>query len=464
MSPLPELHDRWRSAVAATRDLVHFDGAEQARVLAHLGKWIVLGGAVGVLSGLAAAFFLATLDLVTAYRLDNPWLIPFLPLAGLALGAAAHYGAGRSAAGNNLIIDEIHEPTAWIPRRMAPFVYGGTIVTHLFGGSAGREGTAVQMAGSLTDLLNRLLRLDGEDRRIMLIAALAGGFGAAFGVPLAGCVFALEVQAVGRVRYDAIVPALTASIVGDLVVAGVGVEHAALAPVSAVHLEPALAAKVALAGLAFGLTGLVFAELTHGIRRLVTARLSWPPLRPFVGGVVVVGLTVVVGDQEYNGLSLGLAHAALSGAEIVPWAFGLKLLFTSVTLGSGFLGGEVTPLLVIGAALGATLGGLLGVPVPLLAAIGLVAVFGGAANTPLACTVMGAELFGADALPLFAIGCVVAYVFSSHRGIYASQRVAVPKAADTLGPHGPVVGERVHDADARRRRRRSGPATGGADG
>ena len=195
---------------ATVRALVRLDLAEQARLLVHLVRWILLGAVVGVLAGLASAAFLEALDRVTETREAHPWLLFGLPLAGFAVGLAYHYGGGRSSGGNNLIIDEIHDPQAWVPRRMAPLVFAGTVATHLFGGSAGREGTAIQMAGSLTDGFARVARMARLDRRLLLIAAIAGGFGSVFGVPLAGCVFALEVQSLGRIRYDAIVPAMTA--------------------------------------------------------------------------------------------------------------------------------------------------------------------------------------------------------------------------------------------------------------
>lgn len=408
---------------------------EQLDRLRHLAKWIVLGALVGILAGLSSAFFLWTLDKVTLYRIEHPWLLWLLPFAGLAVGLAYHHWGGTAAGGNNLILDEIHEQRAWIPKRMAVLVYLGTEITHLFGGSAGREGTALQMSGSLTDAASRALRLNDADRRIMLISALAGGFGAVFGVPVAGCVFGLEVQSVGRLRYDAIVPALTASLVGDLVVKGLGVKHTVTPALSGIDITAGLVAKVALAGLAFGLTALVFSELTHGIKRFLAARVIWPPLRPFIGGVAIIGLTYAVGNRDYNGLSLALIGKSLAGGiGVVTFAFAFKLVFTAVTLGAGFQGGEVTPLFVIGATLGVTLGHLLGVPVEIMASVGFVAVFAGAANVPLACTVMGAELFGADGLLLFAVACIMSYVFSSHRGIYTSQRIAVAKGPLTQDP------------------------------
>jgi H+/Cl- antiporter ClcA len=397
------------------------------RHIAHMLRWVALGAVVGVLAGLSSAAFLESLDWATDTRLDHPNLLYLLPLGGLIVGLAYHYLGGRSSDGNSLIIEEIHEPTAWVPRRMAPLVFGGTVLTHLLGGSAGREGTAIQMSGSLTDLFSRVVRLKPSDRRLMLITALAGGFGAVFGVPLAGCVFALEVQAVGAMRYDALVPALSASLVGDLVVRGLGVTHTPLPHLATVHLTAALTAKVALAGVLFGLAGLAFTELTRGVRR-AAASIPWAPMRPVLGGVGVIALTLLVGNRAYLGLSIPLITAATAGgAGIVAGAFALKLIFTAVTLGTGFPGGEVTPLFVIGATLGVTLGRLLGVPIPLLAAIGFVAVFAGAANTPLACTIMGVELFGGAGVVLFGVACVMSYIFSSHRGIYESQRVHVAK-------------------------------------
>jgi H+/Cl- antiporter ClcA len=411
------------------------DLREQGRLIVHLVRWIVLGAVVGLLAGLSSAAFLETLTWATNVRTDHGWLLYLLPVAGLAIGLVYQYVGGRAAQGNTLIIEEIHEPTAWVPRRMAPLVFVGTVATHLFGGSAGREGTAIQMSGSLTDAASRLMRLRPADRRLMLIAALGGGFGAVFGVPIAGCVFALEVQAVGRMRYDALVPALTASIVGDLVVRGLGVKHTALPRLAEVHLTAALSAKVAVAGVVFGAASIVFVELIHAIRDLLAAAVRWAPLRPVIGGVAIVALVGIVGSRDYLGLSVPLiTKATAGGVGIIGGAFALKLLFTTITLGSGFQGGEVTPLFVIGATLGVTMGRLLGVPVPLMAAVGFVAVFAGAANTPLACTVMGVELFGGAVVVPFAIACVVAYVCSSHRGIYSSQRVDSAKGSVELAP------------------------------
>jgi H+/Cl- antiporter ClcA len=411
---------RWLARLAGGVD-------EHARLVVWLLRWVALGVGVGVLAGLSSALFLKLLEWSTRSFAEHGWLLWLLPLGGLAMGCLYHYTGGRSIEGNVLIIDEIHEPRTGVPRRMAPLVLISTVATNLFGGSAGREGTAIQMSASLTDGGARLLHLSREERRTLLVAGMSAGFGAVFGVPLAGAVFGMEVQSVGRVRYEALVPSLTGALVGDLIVRGLGVHHTPTPQLGPLDLDAVLLVKVALAGVVFGLVGAVFIEAVHLVKRIGTRLTGWPPARPVIGGAIVIALTLLVGNRHYNGLSVPLAVDALAGNDPGLQVFALKLLFTAVTLGFGFYGGEVTPLLVIGSTLGAALAAVLGLPVALLAAVGYVAVFAGAANVPLACTIMAVELFGREALEPAAVGCVMAYVFSSHRSIYASQRLAVAK-------------------------------------
>lgn len=395
------------------------------------GKWVLLGGAAGVLAGTASYIFLISLAWATATRLAQPALLYALPLLGFGVGWLYDRFGGTAALGNNLVIDEVNNNRAKIPLRMAPLVLLGTILTHLGGGSAGREGTAIQMGASLADGLRRLLGLTGEDRRLLLMAGISGGFGAVFGVPAAGFVFGMEVQGIGRIRYEGIIPCLVAAFVGDLVGRAWGAPHSHYPQFEAIPLDSLLVLKVALAGVAFGLTSLLFVELTHGIKIFMSRLSGWTPFYPLLGGIAVIGLTWLVGTRDYLGLSLPLITASVDGPGVTPWAFALKLLFTAVTLGTGYLGGEVTPLFVIGATLGDALTGLLGGPPGLLAAVGLVAVFAGASNTPLACAIMGIELFGGGLTPYLFLGCVVAYLASGHRGIYMTQRVHQPKTAVT---------------------------------
>ena len=410
-----------------------------ADLLQHLLKWLLLAFVVAVLAGTASAAFLAALDWATRTRLAHAWLIWLLPVAGFAVGwLYLRYGSSVEG-GANLLIDEIHDPKKIIPLRMAPLVLGGTVISHLFGASVGREGTAVQMGGALADQLTRMFHLHNEDRRIILMAGISAGFASVFGTPLAGALFGLEVLAIGRLRYEAMLPCLAAAVIADQVVLlwgpllHIGHTH------YAVPLIPALSAwtlsAMVIAGVLFGATGKLFAQATHGLSALMKRWISYAPLRPLIGGLVVALAVWLLGTDRYIGLGIPTIVDALQ--EPLPaWDFLGKMAFTIVSLGTGFKGGEVTPLFFIGATLGNALGPLLHQPVALLAAIGFVAVFAGAANTPIASALMAMELFGAEIGVYAAIACVVAYLFSGHAGIYRAQRSGHAKrtASKDLGP------------------------------
>jgi len=408
-------------------------------------KWLGLVVPMSMAVGSACALFLWSLERVSQIRFAHPWLLFFLPLGGLGVGLLYYY-CGRSAeGGNNLIMDQIHQPGGGVPRRMAPLVLFGTLVTHLFGGSAGREGTAVQMGGSIASAFCQWFRLDAGKVRIVLMAGIAAGFGAVFGTPLAGAVFALEVLVIGRVEYAALLPCFVAAVAADWTCHawGVGHTHYAIgflageaAPSSFFHLEPWLLAKVAVAAAAFGLASVAFSELSHGLSALFKRLIPYGPLRPVAGGVLVIGLFFLAGTGDYLGLGVSSPDpkavtivSFFRSAEIHHWSWLWKIVFTAVTLSSGFKGGEVTPLFFIGAALGNALAGVLGAPTDLFAALGFVAIFAGATNTPLACTLMGVELFGATHIVYIATACFLAYLFSGHSGIYLSQRVGIPKSS-----------------------------------
>ena len=400
-------------------------------------RWTLLAAAVGGLAGTVSAGFLVALEWVTAWRETHLWVLALLPLGGLLVGLAYQRFGNRVVRGNNLILDEIHAPSATIPLRLVPLVLGGTLLTHLVGGSAGREGTAVQMGGALADQLGRWL--PRRERRLLLIAGMSAGFASVFGTPLAGAVFGLEVFLLGTVRYEAIWPSFLAAIVADWVTRAWGVGHTAYPALAALPLSaPGLAATV-LAGALFGLTARGFATLTHTVSRWF-GRLRYAPQRPVVGGVLVALLLWAAGPVRYAGLGVPVIVEAFQH-PLPPTDFAWKLALTALTLGCGFKGGEVTPLFFIGATLGSALAGVLPLPVALLAGMGFVGVFAGAANTPLACLLMGLELFGARAGVYLGLACVVAYLFSGHSGIYAAQVIGQAKHRRLGRQQGKRLGE-----------------------
>jgi H+/Cl- antiporter ClcA len=394
--------------------------AKQFPFLFYLFKWLLLSTLIGLLAGTTSAFFLLGLDWLTNWRENHLWIITFLPVAGLAIGLSYHFWGTDVVKGNNLVLEEFHSPTKVIPLKMAPLVLLGTLTTHLFGGSAGREGTAVQMGAAISDQFSKFFRLNDNDRKILLIIGISAGFAAVFGTPLAGAVFALEVLVLKKFKTDAVLPSLIAAFIADYTCLAWNVNHSTYR----IPMVPDLGINNLLwaifAGIIFGLCAWLFSKSMHFWTNLFKSKISYPPFRPMIGGIFIALAVYFIGHTNYIGLGIPIIKSAFTD-DLNSYDFLLKILFTSFTIGAGFKGGEVTPLFFIGATLGNALVWFVPLPVALLAGMGFAAVFAGATNTPIACTLMGMELFGVESAVFIGIACLISYFFSGHQGIYTSQ-------------------------------------------
>ncbi|MTA27776.1 MAG: voltage-gated chloride channel protein [Actinobacteria bacterium] len=398
--------------------------SDAVKRFAHLLSIVLSSIVVGAVGGIGSWALFEALDQATSTRLEHRWLVWLLPLAAGILGFTYWKFGGSANRGTSIVIANANggdgtEPVEPVPARMAPMIFGATYIAQLTGASVGREGAALQISGSVTSLLARPLRLSDGDRGLLMTAAMAGAFGGAFGVPLAGAIFGLEVQRTGRLRYEGVVPALVASVTADLVVEGLGRST----PIShlVIDLDWWMATRLAALGVVAGLAARLFIVVLRLVRTIAERTVAFTPLRPVVGGLATLALMLLLG-RDYLGLSLPLVDHALAGDLADWWDPLLKILFTAVALGCGIPGGEVTPLFVVGATLGSVMSAPLGLPPAITAAVCLGAVFGAASNTPVACAVLVIELFGAHmAIPAAIVG-VVAYAVSPREGIYSGQR------------------------------------------
>lgn len=399
---------------------------EQIPSLLYLLKWIAICLLLGIIAGSISAFFLWSLEWATDWRETHLWIIALLPVGGFIIGLSYHLYGSSVVKGNNLLLEEFHSPKKIIPFRMAPLVLFGTVLTHFFGGSAGREGTAVQIGGAIADRFTKVFKLSKRDRKIVLIAGISAGFASVFGTPLAGGVFALEVLVLGRIRLDAIIPSFMAAVFADYFCRIWGISHTQYHINTVAEMTPINLLWSLLAGIIFGLVAMLFSKSTHFWANLFKKNVKYPPLRPVIGGTILAIAIYFMGTTKYIGLGIPTIVDAFN-VDLNSYDFLLKLLFTSFTLGAGFKGGEVTPLFFIGAALGNVLIWFIPLPMGLLAGMGFVAVFAGATNTPIACTLMGIELFGIESGVFIALACCTAYLFSGHSGVYSSQIIGSPK-------------------------------------
>ncbi len=389
-------------------------------------QWLVICALIGLFSGSASAFFLVALEWVTQIREHHAWIIWLLPLGGLIIGLLYHYYGASVVKGNNLLLEEYENPQQPIPFKMAPLVLIGTLITHLVGGSAGREGTAVQMGGAIADQFSKWFQLDKNDRKTILILGISAGFASVFGTPLAGALFALEVVYFSKINFKSVILSFAVAYAAYFTVEFWQVKHthytiATLPEMNGIYLLWTIGA-----GILFGLAALLFSRTAHFWNRLFSKYIPYAPIRPLIGGTVLAVILFFIGTTKYIGLGVPEIVKAFSTPN-ESYDFLLKILFTGFTLGAGFKGGEVTPLFFVGATLGSALSVVIPLPIALLAGMGFVAVFSGATHTPIACTVMGMELFGIEGCIFIGIACVVAYFASGSIGIYHSQIVKGPK-------------------------------------
>lgn len=388
-------------------------------------RWLVFGAITGIVCGLVGAAFLISINWVTAVRQANDWLILLLPFAGLLIVFTYHLAGLRQDPGTNLVLASI-QSKQHIPIRMAPLIFFGTVITHLCGGSSGREGAALQIGGSIGEALGRLFRLKDTDINIIVICGMSAVFAALFGTPIAATVFSMEVISVGVIHYSAFVPCIVSASIAYGIIQKCGINSTTFPQIFTPELTVFLFIKVILLAMLCGIVSILFCIVIHKTGRIYRKLIANDYWRIFIGGCLVVVLTMLTGTRAYNGQ--GADMLLLSMTSTCPtFAFLFKIIFTALTLGAGFKGGEIVPALFVGATLGNVLAPLLGLDPAFGAAIGMIALFCSVVNCPLASVILSIELFGHANALLFCIACAVSYVFSGYYGLYTSQKIMYDK-------------------------------------
>lgn len=397
--------------------------------VAHIGqyavtllKWMVLGGVIGLVGGIIGSLFHIGVDTATQVRLAHSWVLYLMPVGGLAI-VGLYRLTKTEGKGTNDVITSVHFGEQ-VPGLLVPVIFVSTVITHLCGGSAGREGAALQIGGGIGYQAGRLLRLGEKDLPLATLCGMSGVFAALFGTPLTATVFALEVISVGVLYYAGLVPCLTAALTGYLVSVFMGVPPTRFT-VTVPGLEVRTMLLVMVLALLCAVVSILFCRGLHGVERLLKRTLKNPYLRVAAGAAVLIGLTLLT-NGDYNGAGMEVISRAIAG-QADPWAWVWKLLFTAITIGCGFKGGEVVPSFFVGAAFGCVAAGWLGLPAGFGAAMGLVSVFCGAVNCPLASIILSVELFGSGDLLYFAMACSISYLISGYCGLYSSQTILYSK-------------------------------------
>ena len=387
-------------------------------------KWLVIAGLTGAVGGVVGSVFNISVARATALREANPWLLFLLPAGGIVIAAVYHFTKMENV-NTNTLIDSVHLGEK-VPVILVPVIFLGTVITHICGGSAGREGAALQIGGGIGDSVGQLFRLDEKDMRLATLCGMSAVFSALFGTPLTAALFALEVISVGVFYYSGLVPCIVSAVTAYGVSRLFGIAPTRFI-VTFLPLNADLLWRVAVMAILCAIMSSVFCLVMHGMDFLAERYLKNKFFRAAIGGVIVLGLTWLVGTTDYNGAGVGPITDAIEKGIAIPDAFLWKLLFTAISLGCGFRGGEVVPTFFVGATLGCVVGPILGIPAGFAAAVGLVAVFCGAVNCPIASIVLSIELFGSVELTYFAVACGIAYMLSGYFGIYRSQKILYSK-------------------------------------
>lgn len=388
-------------------------------------KWVIFAAITGVIVGLAGSLFYFVLSFVTIFREQNPHIIYLLPLAGLTVAATYHFMKNDNDGGTNLVISAVHSGDR-IPLRMTPSIFISTALTHLFGGSAGREGAALQIGGSIGNSLGKLFRFDEKDTHVVIMCGMSAAFSTLFGTPMAAAIFPMEMISVGVMYYMALVPCVVSSLTAHAIalLLGINGESFHVMKIPSFAFVPML--QTAFVAILCAFLSIAFCSFLHYVESLYKKTFKNRYLRIFAGGCAIVLLTLLVGNTDYNGAGMSVIERAIEG-HVVPEAFLLKILFTALTIGAGYKGGEIVPTFFVGATFGCLLGQLIGFHPSLCAAVGMISLFCGVTNCPISSLLISFELFGYDGMPYYLITVALSYMLSGYSGLYRSQKIMYSK-------------------------------------
>ncbi len=382
-------------------------------------KWLLIATVVGIFGGVIGSIFHICIDYVTEYRTEYPILIYFLPLGAVLIAFLYHLVKNAGQLDTNRVLNSVKGDER-VPTVMAPLIFVSTVITHLLGGSAGREGAALQLGGSIGYRLGKIFRLNEQDLHLVVMAGMSAVFSALFGTPLTALFFSLEVTTVGIIQYSGLIPCAISSLAASMIAKLFGLFPVHFSGISFPALSVITVGKVLLLALLCALVGILFYTAIHKCEHLGHRFLPNPYLRGLTGGLLIVLLTVLLKTYDYNGAGMDVITNAMSG-QAKPEAFLLKIIFTAITIAAGLKGGEIVPAFFVGSTFGCIAGGLLGLNPGFGAAIGFIALFCSAVNCPVASLFLSFEVFGGEALLLFALACGVSYMMSGYGGLYKSQ-------------------------------------------